>query len=383
VATLSLAGIAGASAADVGNAQTYTGNHHTVQKDIKKQYKDFKSLNKSTTTQNTVDKDIKMVNRTSNNEQVTFENQRFSMSAKHSFATAKIENFRMLQIKDLQTTLNKNSVKHVTNDTVKKVPSKYSVKQATNGTVKKVQSKKQVNDNTVKVSIKNSVKQVTNDTVNVPSKDSVKQATTDTIKKVSSKDPKKQGTTEKYKKYAYKKWYKENGKWKYKWAYSYKEYNTSDSKYPYAAAGSTKTVKKSTTANTSSVKALASSLTKGVSSQYQKGTKIFNWVRDHISYSFYYNTKYGASGTLKYRKGNCADQAHLVVALARSAGLQARYVHVKAKFTSGHVYGHVYAQIKANGKWYTADPTSSRNSFGVARNWTSATIKGIYNTLPF
>jgi hypothetical protein len=366
VATLSLTGIAGASASDVGNAQSYNGNHHSVQKDIKKQYKDFKSLNKSAKTQNTADKDIKVVNKTNNNEQVTFENQRFSG----------------LQIKNLQATLNKNSVKQVTNDTVN-VPSKDSVKQAANGTVKKVQSKKHFTENTVKVSSKNSVKQFTNDTVNVPSKDSVKQVTNDTVKKVPAKDLKKQETTKKYKKYTYKKWYKENGKWKYKWAYSYKEYNTSDSKYPYAAAGSTKTVKKSTTANTSSVKALASSLTRGVSSQYKKGTKVFNWVRDHISYSFYYNTKYGASGTLKHRTGNCADQAHLVVALARSAGLQARYVHVNAKFTSGHWYGHVYAQIKANGKWYTADPTSSRNSFGVARNWTSATIKGIYNTLPF
>jgi hypothetical protein len=150
----------------------------------------------------------------------------------------------------------------------------------------------------------------------------------------------------------------------------------------YASAGSYKKVRRSTSANASSINALACSLTRGTSSQYQKGTRVFNWVRDHVGYRFYRNTKYGASGTLKYRTGNCADQAHLVVALARSSGLTARYVHAKTHFRSGHVYGHVWAQVRANGKWYTADPTSNRNSFGVAKNWNSARIIGIHNNLP-
>ena len=153
-------------------------------------------------------------------------------------------------------------------------------------------------------------------------------------------------------------------------------------KVEYAAAGSKKKIKKSKI-NTSSVKALAASLTRGTKSKYTKAKKIFNWVRDHIQYKFYYNTRYGASGTLKHRVGNCADHAHLIVALSRDAGLKARYVHAKAHFRSGHWYGHVWAQILVNGKWYTADATSRKNSFGVARNWNRAVIKGIYNKLPF
>jgi transglutaminase-like putative cysteine protease len=137
--------------------------------------------------------------------------------------------------------------------------------------------------------------------------------------------------------------------------------------------------------NTSSVAALAKSLSAGCTTDLQKATKIYNWVRDNINYAFYYNTKYGATGTLIKRLGNCCDTANLLVALARDAGIKARYVHGKCKFSSGNWYGHVWAQVYVNGKWVNADATSSRNSLGVIKNWNTATFKlaGIYNTLPF
>jgi transglutaminase-like putative cysteine protease len=253
VITLSLTGIAGASAANVGTAQTHIGNSHIVQKNMKIHVKHLKIVNKSTKMQKRVVKKLKTVKKTNSSKNTTTQNVNIKSSATSS--------------------------------------NKYKV----------------------------------------------------------------------YKHYKY----------------------TSNSKYFYAA-GSKKVIRNSyRSANTSSINTLASSLTSGVSSQYQKGTNVFNWVRDHISYSFYSGTRYGASGTLTYRKGNCADQAHLVVSLARSSGLPARYVHAKAHFTSGHVYGHVWAQICANGKWYIADPTSNRNSFGVARNWNSARIEGISNEISF
>lgn len=141
----------------------------------------------------------------------------------------------------------------------------------------------------------------------------------------------------------------------------------------------------STKIDTSSVSALAASLKAGSSSQYDTAVKIFNWVRDHITYSFYYNSKYGASGTLKYRTGNCCDTANLLVALARSAGITARYLHGTCKFSSGTWYGHVWAQLYVNGKWLNADATSNRNSLGVVNNWNTKTytLHGTYNTLPF
>ncbi|ADZ09175.1 transglutaminase domain-containing protein [Methanobacterium lacus] len=134
------------------------------------------------------------------------------------------------------------------------------------------------------------------------------------------------------------------------------------------------------------VNSLASSLKIGTSSRYQQAVNIVNWVRDNIVYSFYYNTKYGASGTLQRLKGNCADTAHLVVALARVSGFSARYKHGTCHFIeSGHWYGHVWANIYVNGKWYSADATGYKNTLGVIKNWDTSTftLHGTYNTLPF
>ena len=137
--------------------------------------------------------------------------------------------------------------------------------------------------------------------------------------------------------------------------------------------------------DTSSVAALAKSLTAGSTSTYNSAVALFNWVRNNISYSFYYNTKYGASGTLKYRTGNCCDYSNLLVALARNAGITARYVHGTCQFSSGTWYGHVWTQLYVNGKWYNADAISTRNTFGVINNWNTATYKlnGYYTSLPF
>ena len=137
--------------------------------------------------------------------------------------------------------------------------------------------------------------------------------------------------------------------------------------------------------NDPSIKALAKKITKGATSKYEKAVRIFNWVRDNIDYSFYYNTKYGAVKTLKKNTGNCVDIYHLLVALSRAAGIPARYVHVTAEFASGNVYGHVFAQVYIKGKWYNLDASNNRNFFNVINNWYTATakIKGVYASLPF
>jgi transglutaminase-like putative cysteine protease len=133
------------------------------------------------------------------------------------------------------------------------------------------------------------------------------------------------------------------------------------------------------------LKALATSITKGYTSTLDKATAIFNWVRNNISYSFYYDTQKGALGTYNARTANCVDTAHLMIALERAAGIPAKYEHVYAQFSSGNWYGHVIALVYVNGVWYKADGSSSRNYFGVVNNWNTktATLKGIYRSLPF
>ena len=131
------------------------------------------------------------------------------------------------------------------------------------------------------------------------------------------------------------------------------------------------------------IRSLAASITSGLTSVTAKATAIFNWVRDNIDYSFYYNTRYGAVDTLKNRTGNCVDITHLLVALCRASGIAARYVHATCTFVSGNTYGHVWAQLYINGSWVNADASSNMNSLGVIKNWKSASIKGYYASLPF
>ncbi|MGZ7047651.1 MAG: pseudomurein-binding repeat-containing protein, partial [Methanobacterium sp.] len=136
--------------------------------------------------------------------------------------------------------------------------------------------------------------------------------------------------------------------------------------------------------NNAQINALAWSLAHG-GNGLTEATNIFNWVRDNIGYSFYYNTYYGAVGTLNAGTGNCVDTAHLVVALCRATGIPTRYEHVYAQFSSGNWYGHVVAQVWVNGQWYIADATSSRNTIGTINNWNraTATLYGFYASLPF
>ncbi|MBM4240145.1 MAG: hypothetical protein FJ150_00435, partial [Euryarchaeota archaeon] len=130
------------------------------------------------------------------------------------------------------------------------------------------------------------------------------------------------------------------------------------------------------------IKALASSITKGLNLTYDKADAIFKWVRDNCSYTFYYNTKYGAVEMSNRLNGNCIDHSHLIVALARATGIPARYGHAQCEFTTMTV-GHVWADLYVNGKWYTADATSSRNSLGSMNNCKILYMKGNYIELPF
>jgi len=132
----------------------------------------------------------------------------------------------------------------------------------------------------------------------------------------------------------------------------------------------------------SSITSLAASITSGLTSTYAKAAAIFNWVRDNVTYSFYYNSKKGALGALSSRTANCCDTSHLVVALARAAGIPARYQHGSCTFSDG-VFGHVWAQLYVNGKWYYADAISNSNTFGTINNWSLKTLYGTYAELPF
>jgi flagellar motor switch/type III secretory pathway protein FliN len=126
----------------------------------------------------------------------------------------------------------------------------------------------------------------------------------------------------------------------------------------------------------------AKNLTKNCYTDYDKAKVIFEWVRDYCSYTFYYNTKYGAVEMLNRKDGNCIDHSHLINALARSVGIPARYAHAQCKFTSMTV-GHIWSELYVNGRWVTADATSTRNNLGTQVNCSILYWKGRYAELPF
>ena len=135
----------------------------------------------------------------------------------------------------------------------------------------------------------------------------------------------------------------------------------------------------------SKIKALVKSLTKGLTNPVDKAKAIFNYVRDTLDYSLYFNTKYGATGTLKNKKGNCVDHTHLLVSMFRTAGLKARYVHGICTFNSGNTLGHVWAQVLIDNNWVCADATDYDNQLGKITNWHTGSykIRAKYSSLPF
>lgn len=110
----------------------------------------------------------------------------------------------------------------------------------------------------------------------------------------------------------------------------------------------------------------------------------FNWTRDELAYTkpMYYNTRYGAVGTINAKNGNCCDQSHALVALYRAKGIPARYRHVRADY-GVNVYGHVYVEAYIAGKWHPLDPSSSRNTFESINRWELVSVLNTYQELPF
>ena len=137
---------------------------------------------------------------------------------------------------------------------------------------------------------------------------------------------------------------------------------------------------------TKAIRKLSLRLTSKYSTKLEKATAIYNYVRNNLGYSYYANSKKGAAKTLRTKRGNCCDHANLIVALCRASKIPARYAHAKGcKFGSGLVTGHVWAQIYVNGRWYSADGTSYRNSLGHIKNWNTKSYKRlhIYRNIPF
>ncbi|WP_407377869.1 transglutaminase domain-containing protein [Methanobrevibacter sp.] len=136
--------------------------------------------------------------------------------------------------------------------------------------------------------------------------------------------------------------------------------------------------------NSAKIKSLVKSLTSGLTNKIDKAKAIFNYVRDYISYDYYYDTHKGSLGTLNSQSGNCVDQAHLLIAMYRTAGFHARYVHGSCTFGDGR-FGHVWTQVLIGNTWIVGDPIGYGNYLGQINNWNTHTysLHNRYLSLPF
>lgn len=113
---------------------------------------------------------------------------------------------------------------------------------------------------------------------------------------------------------------------------------------------------------------------------------MFEYVQLHIEYDLYYDTHKGAVDTLTSKKGNGANQAHLLIAMYRTAGLKARYVHGECNFfMGGKSRGHVWTQVLIDNTWICGDTTDLANKFGSISAWNvnKYTLLNKYRELPF
>jgi transglutaminase-like putative cysteine protease len=105
----------------------------------------------------------------------------------------------------------------------------------------------------------------------------------------------------------------------------------------------------------------------------QKIEKIYYFVRDEIEFGWVYPQEIPAEAVLENGKGVCMQKANLLVAMAREAGLKARfhfmYVHKTAleDFLPGFAYRrwvdpfpHTFPEIYLNGRWVSMEATFDR-----------------------
>jgi hypothetical protein len=111
-------------------------------------------------------------------------------------------------------------------------------------------------------------------------------------------------------------------------------------------------------------------ITYGAKNDRERMERIYYFVRDEIKFGWVYPQEIPAEEVLKNRKGVCMQKANLLVAMAREAGIKARfhfmYVHKTAieDFLPGFAYKrwvdpfpHTFPEVYLNGRWVSMEAT--------------------------
>lgn len=126
----------------------------------------------------------------------------------------------------------------------------------------------------------------------------------------------------------------------------------------------------SLSAKNETITTLVARLITGTKTDEEKIEKIYYFVRDEIKFGWVYPQDISAEEVLKNGKGVCMQKTNLLVAMAREAGLKARfhfmYVHKTAlrDFLPEYAYNnwvdpfpHTFPEIFLNDKWVPMEAT--------------------------
>lgn len=117
------------------------------------------------------------------------------------------------------------------------------------------------------------------------------------------------------------------------------------------------TMKKASGSSTCSVSGVHKDIVAKAKS-LKSACKIFKWIKSNVKYDYYKNNKYSAYQVFTKKKGNCADQSRLLIAMLKCIGITGTRKHTTCPFRGGRV-GHYNVKAKVNGMSRIIDPVSS------------------------
>ena len=81
---------------------------------------------------------------------------------------------------------------------------------------------------------------------------------------------------------------------------------------------------------------------------------VCDWVRDYVTYLFYFDDQETNEEVIKYRKGNCTDLLQFLCNMAEAMDYEFKVIHTKCAVSgTGHVYGKF--RKKGTSEWFIRD----------------------------
>lgn len=136
------------------------------------------------------------------------------------------------------------------------------------------------------------------------------------------------------------------------------------------SAGCSSNNDKQTNYTDETIKSLVACLIEDSETDVEKMERIFYFVRDEIKFGWIYPQEVPAEDVLKNRRGVCMQKTNLLVAMAREAGIKARFHFMYVRKTALEdflpefaynkwidPFPHTFPEVYINGKWVSMEAT--------------------------